>query len=200
MKKKIALLSLFIITNILQAQKVSYGIILGIQGYGSIENTSVYHFDADKSFIPNYGGYLEYGFNNNIGVKAEVNFNTKNIIYTPLLYNPNEIGYPYTLNIIEFCPSVKFDFGKEYQKGFYMLLGPKFSFITKSKNDKGNDADDIFETKNKGIQLGLGTRIGKFIDFETKLDYEITPFFKVPNTDRKSNFAGVYILFNLDLE
>jgi hypothetical protein len=200
MKKRIVLFCLIVVTSISQGQKLSYGVILGGEILVLVNNTGAYSFRADQDIIPNLGGYLEYGFNKNIGLKTEVTFNTKKATYSPHINNPTNKKYPFTLNLVEVNPSIKFDFGKEYHQGFYMLLGPKFSFITKSRDSKDNDADAIFEDSTQGVQLGLGTRIGRFVDFETKFDYEITPFFKVPNSDRQSNFGGLYMSLQVDLE
>ncbi len=200
MKKGIILVGLFLILATSQAQKLSYGLILGGEVYESLNNTGAYSFTADQSLIPNLGAYVEYGFTKNIGFKTGVTFNTKKITYSPHINNPSRTTYPFTLSLIEVSPSIKFDFGKEYRNGFYMLVGPKFSFINKVKDSSGENANDFFERKNKGVQLGFGTRIGKFIDFETKFDYELTPFFKIPESDRQSNFGGLYISLNVDLE
>lgn len=75
-----------------------------------------------------------------------------------------------------------------------MTLGPRFSLMSKTKYD----SEDIFEKLNIGIQLGLGHRLMRFIDFQAKIDYGITPYFKLDNGN-KSKFFGAYLSLFIDL-
>ena len=177
--KKINLCLIFILffTNS-QAQKLSYGALIGGNFYQSNNDSSSNQFLSDANpFAINLGGYLEYNFNENIGVKTDLTFNKKELSY--------ENSTNFKLNFIDISPNLKYDFGNEYRKGFYMLIGPRFSFLTNAEVE-GEDASDIFNKTNIGLQLGLGQRIFNYIDIQGKFDYGITPFFE--NENNKSKF------------
>jgi opacity protein-like surface antigen len=176
--------------TISKAQNLSYGALIGGNFYQSNNDSSSNQFLSDANpFAINLGGYLEYNFNENIGVKTDLTFNKKELSY--------ENSTNFKLNFIDISPNLKYDFGNEYRKGFYMLIGPRFSFLTKAEVD-GTDASDIFNKTNIGLQLGLGQRIFNYIDIQGKFDYGITPFFE--NDNNKSKFFGAYISLNVDLE
>ena len=176
--------------TISKAQNLSYGALVGGNFYHSNNDNSQNQFISDgNTFAINLGGYLEYNFNENIGIKTELTINKKELSY--------ENSANFKLNFIEISPNLKYDFGNEYRKGFYMLIGPRLSFLTKAEVE-GSDATDIFKKTNIGLQLGLGQRIFKFIDVQGKFDYGVTPFFE--KDDNKSKFFGAYISLNVDLE
>ncbi len=173
-----------------QAQNLSYGALIGGNFYQSNNNNGSDQFLSDANpFAINLGGYLEYNFNKNIGVKTDLTFNKKELSFK----NSNN----FKLNFIDISPNLKYDFGNEYRKGFYMIIGPRFSFLTNAEVD-GNDASNIFNKTNIGLQLGLGQRIFNYIDIQGKFDYGLTPFFE--NNNNKSKFFGAYISLNVDLE
>ena len=136
-------------------------------------------------------------------VKHNINsFTEKTGIKTEILFAKNTFFYyptkqPFEMYILSISPNFKYDFGETYRDGFYMLAGPKLAFITGVKSE-GEDVKDSFETFNLGAQLGFGWRLLKFFDIQTKLDYELTPFFKL-NNGNKSNFFGAVISANIDL-
>lgn len=190
MKKTTFTLLFIVFTSFLQAQNLSYGALIGGNFYQSNNDNSTNQFGSDSNpFALNLGGYAEYNFTNSIGIKTAVTLNKKELSYEDIA--------DFKLNYIDIAPSFKYDFGSEYRKGFYMLIGPRISFLTSAKSD-GNDASDLFNKTNIGLQLGLGQRIFKFIDIEGKFDYGITPFFE--NEDNTSKFFGAYISLNFDVE
>lgn len=189
--KKINLCLIFILffTN-LQAQNLSYGPLIGGNFYQSNNDSSANQFISDANpFAINLGGYLEYNFNENIGIKTDLTFNKKELSY--------KSATNFRLNFIDVSPNFKYDFGNEYRKGFYIIVGPRFSFLTNAEVE-GEDASDIFNKTNIGVQLGLGQRIFNYIDIQGKFDYGITPFFEIESN--KSKFFGAYISLNVDLE
>lgn len=197
MKKTIILVSLFLAFSTSKAQEISYGLVLGGEAFMSANNSGGVRFSVKKSFITNFGGYAEYNFNNKIGIKTELTFNKKQVTYHYFVFDiPQKQAFD--LSFFEISPSLKYDFGDEYRRGFYMLIGPKVSFITTVTADT-EDAKKIFNTTNIGAHLGFGQRIAKIADLQLKLDYEITPFFETTK-DRQSNFAGAYISLNIDIE
>lgn len=195
MKKTIFL---FLLTSIaVTAQnKLSYGVVFGSNFYDSANNNGTYSFSSTtyggSDF--NYGGYLEYNFTNNIGLKTEITLINRQLSFREFSgSNLTDFDFSY----FEVAPSFKYDFGQEYRKGFYLLLGPKISVMTKGDVD-GEDFKDVFNTTNVGAQFGLGQRVFKYVDIEAKLDYEITPFFK--RERYKSTIFGAYLSLTVDLE
>jgi hypothetical protein len=190
MKKINLCLILILFCTISKAQSLSYGVLIGGNFYQSNNNSSSNQFISDANpFAINLGGYLEYNFNKNLGIKTDLTFNKKELNF--------ENTSNFNLNFIEITPNLKYDFGNEYRKGFYMLIGTRFSFLTNAEVEN-NDASDIFNKTNIGLQLGLGQRIFNYVDIQGKFDYGITPFFESNNT--KSKFFGAYISLNVDLE
>lgn len=196
MKKAFFITFLFLVSNLTKAQNISYGPTIGYSFYEIGNNNGRNQFVTDENKAINFGAYLEYQFTDNLGLKTELIFNKKEAYYGSLSFSiPQD---KFNFSFVEINPNVKYDFGKEYRKGFYMLLGPKISFLTKVILDN-EDVKDDFETFIYGAQLGFGYRVFRFIDLQTKIEYDIAPFIKFEN-DRKSQFFGANISLNLDLE
>lgn len=189
MKKINQCLIFILFFTISKAQNLSYGPLIGGNFYQSNNDGSSNQFASDaNTFTANLGGYIEYNFNENIGIKTDFTFNKKELNYENLT--------DFKLNFIDVSPNLKYDFGNEYRKGLYMIFGPRFSFLTKATAD-GSDASHVFKKTNIGLQLGLGQRVFNYIDIQGKFDYGITPFFE--NDNNKSKFFGAYISLNVDL-
>lgn len=195
MKKLITLILVFVF-NIVSAQEFSYGPVLGMSFYGTSNDSGVQQFGFNKLGFLTVGAYGEYNFTKNIGVKTELLFNKRGLEFKVL--GAGGFKTDYDFSVIEVNPNLKYDFGQEYRRGFYMLFGPKFSFVSKITSD-GEDAKDGFETFLYGVQLGFGTRVYKFIDIQTKLDYDVTSFAEYGNNSY-SNFFGATLSLNLDVE
>lgn len=190
MKKTYLIILISTLTHFTYSQDISYGVLLGGNFYQSDNNNGGNQLVTENNkFIStlNLGVYFEYGINDNIGIKSELTLNKKKVIY-------HKFDIDFEFEFIEFSPSFKYDFGVDYKKGFYMTLGPRFSLISKTKYDY----EDVFEKLNIGIQLGLGHRLMRFIDFQAKIDYGITPYFKLDNGN-KSKFFGAYLSLFIDL-
>lgn len=195
MKKTLFFCLILLISNLTHAQEISYGPLIGYSFYEIGNNNGTYSFESDKTNAVNFGAYAEYNFTDNVGIKTELLFNKKEALYSPYFLSED---IKFDFSFVEINPSFKFDFGQEYRKGFYMLLGPKFSFTTKATTE-GEDVKDDFESFIYGAQLGFGYRIFKFIDIQTKLDYDIAPFIKFED-NKKSRFVGANISLNVDVE
>ena len=183
----------------LKAQEISYGIIVGQNLYNS-HSKGVIFFDSgnDQFSVWNLGGYVEYELKKDMGIKTEITFNTKTF---EMGFDHAMTGLEYDFGFIDIAPSFKYDFGSEYRKGFYMMIGPRFSVKTKQKlTENTEDLDEFpeFKTVNVGIQLALGQRFLKILEIEGKFDYGVTPFFKLG--DSSSKIYGFYISLHLDLE
>lgn len=190
MRKIYLILSIILISNTIKAQQLSYGVIIGGIFYETANNNNSDLFSTAENFSANLGGYLEYNFNEKMGVKTEITFNKRQINYF-------QQDQEFKLNIIEISPDFKYDFGSKYREGFYMLAGPKISIISKAES-QGTDVKKVFDTTYFGAQLGFGWRIFSVVDIQTKLGYELTPFYK--SGDRKSKFFDAGLSLNIDLQ
>ena len=188
--KKLITLTLVFFINLIVAQEFSYGLVLGNNFYSVANNNGTTSMSTNDYNSITFGGYAEYNFTENTGVKTDVL-----LVKNSILFRPTK--QPFEMNILNISPSFKYDFGGVYREGFYMLVGPKFSFIT-SIDSNGKDVKDSFETFNYGTHLGFGYRIFKYIDIQTRLEYNISPFFKLENGN-KSNFFGALVSVNIDL-
>jgi len=194
--KKLVIITLLFTINLINAQELSYGVIFENSFYESGNNNSKNATYVRKNYAFNPGIYGEYNFNEKIGIKTEIYLKNKNINYKP--YNGGYVlNFEVDLKYLEINPNFKYDFGDEYRKGFYMLAGPKLCFLTKAKSDS-EDVKEEFESFYIGAQLGFGYRVFKYIDLQTKLEYDISPFFKLENGN-KSNFFGAVFSANIDL-
>jgi len=182
--------------NTAQSQELSYGLVLGTGVY-AINNSGLALMNTEGEFHPNLGAYAEYNFTNNIGVKTEIAYTTKKATSERDVF----LGkVDFDFSYIEITPAFKYDFGNEYRKGFYMTLGPRFSFMTSAKAEGIDDAKDLFKTMDIGGQLGLGYRLFRYFDLQAKVDIGMTPFFDIEYRDRAASFFGGYLSLNIDLE
>ena len=189
MKRLLTFMLLFAIT-IVNAQEFSYGVVLGNSFYTIANNNGTDGMTTDDYSTITFGGYGEYNFTDKIGIKTDILFAKNSFAYYPT-------KQPFEMSIVSLAPNLKYDFGDVYREGFYMLIGPKLSIITGVESD-GEDVKDSFETFNFGAQLGFGYRVFKYVDLQTKLEYDISPFFKLENGN-KSNFFGAVVSANIDL-
>lgn len=188
-----------------KAQKISYGPVIGIVYYHSNNNNGTQQFltvDNDnglKSTI-NFGAYLEYQLNKRFGLKNQLTFHNKNLTYKLTTVSYTNTSPTIDFTFFDLSSNLKYDFGNGYRKGFYLLFGPRFSFMAKEPSIEEN-IDGTFNKLNIGLQLGIGQRFLKFIDLQAKLDYGISPFFKSTlESSHNSSFFGAYLSCNLDLE
>ncbi len=195
MKKTLFVCLILWITNLTNAQEISYGPIIGNSFYEIGNNNGTYSFESDKTNAIYFGAYAEYNFTDNIGVKTEILWNNKEALFSPSFISED---IKFDFSFIEINPSFKYDFGEEYRRGFYILVGPKISLITKATSE-GEDVKDDFENFIYGAQLGFGYRIFKFIDIQTKLEYDIAPFIRFED-NKKSQFFGANLSLNIDVE
>jgi hypothetical protein len=190
MKKIITGILLFT-ALISQAQELIYGITLG----GNINeiysnsalNSTIRNEAGTKKFKLYLGGFADYGFTENMGAKALIAFNQKTLA----------VGEVVDFGFLDISTSFKYSFGDNYSDGFYLLFGPRFSFLLNAEFD-GEDVKDNFENSNIGLQLGAGTSIYEFLELELRLDYGLTALYDVLGNDRKI-FCGILAL-NLNLE
>ncbi|MDB9954282.1 PorT family protein [Flavobacteriaceae bacterium] len=185
--KKILLATLLLFTFFVKAQDLNYGLTLGGNLYDIYSNSALYDEAGTKEFKLYLGGYADYGFTENLGVKATIAYNQKTL----------GGGESVDFNFLDISPSFKYSFGEEYSSGFFLLLGPRYSSLLKAEIE-GEDVKDEFESDNFGLQLGLGSTIYEFIELELRFDYGFTALYNAFGKDRK--ILGGILALNLNLE
>ena len=197
--KNLILILAFFVTTIVAAQEIttekehelSYGITIGTNFYNIANNNK-----ADSFILENLapslalGVYGEYNFTKNMGVKLDVLYYNKDFLF-------DTKDKLIEMDFIDISTNFKYDFGDTYTEGFYLIGGPKISIIANANSDN-EDVKHHFETLNLGAQLGFGWRVHRYIDIQTKLEYEITPFFKLDN-GHNSKFVNAILSANFDL-
>ncbi|MEY8849602.1 outer membrane beta-barrel protein [Psychroserpens sp. XS_ASV72] len=194
--KKVLFLIAVVFSTSFYAQELSYGVYLGsnfyrmpIKGdldsrggqaplnlglFGSVQinESSGVHLNAF------YGKAIEGSFSSDDGNifidKIEVNK-----ITTQLLY--------------------KYHVKKTYNQGFYLLLGPRLSFVSNAEGKQdGLDYSELYEKVNFGISGGFGFTFLKHLDGQVILDYGL------PSTidfgKFKSSTIGAYLNILIDIE
>ncbi len=192
--KKIILVVILFTSNLIFCQEFSYGLVLKSSFYQVGNDNGTIVFTGKENGLSSalkMGIYGEYNFNDKIGVKTEFTYLKKKIF----LQNTET---PYILNHLSIAPNLKYDFGNEYRKGFYILFGPKISLLTSAKFEN-EDVKETFESFTLTPQLGFGSRVFKYIDLEAKLEYDVLPFFNFEN-EYKSFFFGCNLGATIDLE
>ena len=185
--KNITLGFLFICSLLSQAQELNYGITLGGNLYEIYSDGGISNESGNSKIGLLIGGFLDYGFSDKIGAKVLIAYNKKTM----------GGNIPTEYNFLDISPNFKYNFGSDYGKGFYLLIGPRFSFLLNAKIE-GQDMTDGFENSNVGLQLGLGTNVFKFLELELRFDYGFTAVYEITNQKRKM-FGGILAL-NLNLE
>ncbi len=186
--KKIIFVTLLLTAMFSKAQELSYGVAIGGNQYEVYCDCGISSDEVGTSKIGLYfGGYIDYGFTDHIGAKALI------------AYNQKIMGgdIPVNFSFIDINPSFKYSFGKEYNKGFYLLLGPRFSFLLNAEF-QNQEITDFFESSHIGLQLGMGATIYKFLELEIRFDYGVSALYEVMGKDREI-FGGLLVL-NLNLE
>lgn len=197
MKKIILTIGVFLSSFLIKAQDVSYGVILGSSAY---DNEIKGDLEAGAGYdVLHFGVYFDYQIREKIGVKANLTYgknkDTRYYINEPRLYTElDDIRY----NKIEFQPHVKYDFKNEYDKGFYMLVGPRLSFVFNLENESGDKIKDFYKNTRFGGQLGFGSSISKYFAFEFIGDYGFSNFLKDKTYKGKTLGGHLNLIVNLE--
>ncbi len=204
--KKIIVVFIFIISFFsINAQKISYGLNIGINGYDIDGKDKITSSDGFSFF--NFGVYLDLKLTNKLGVKGNITYSREREgVYA--IYRTDRFGFPILekifskskLSNIHFYPLLKFDLDADYGKGFYLVGGPRISFIFSSKFEgvQNINSNDFYKSTNAGIMIGFGTTFSKHFGFELIGDYLITNKINFEN-QKITNFGG-FFNFTINLE
>ncbi len=195
MKKLILLVAILAYSTTITAQNLTYGATLG---------TSFYDIDGDARNISNsgelgkipinFGGFINYQLSDSYGIKTTVLFSLAEEDY-----DTRPIGGKLSVKktLINLTPHFKFDTNGEYNKGFYLLAGPRLSFVINTENQDGINLDNFYKSTTFGVQFGFGTDFLQHFSIELIGDYGLTDYL---DFDDSSNTAGAYFNFNVNLD
>ncbi len=204
MKNSYLFLFLICLTHTaVKAQELSYGVLLGanakdieIEGDG-LSAGAAYSVFNYPGFPLDIGVYVDYALDASFGIKTNLYYGkTVQEYYTDINFR----NIPLLVEQITLQPMLKYDVNKEYGKGFYLLAGPRASFVISSKfadSDVG-DADGFLKGSNFGAGIGFGFSFSKTIGFEMMGDYGLSNLLN--SSDMKTKTAGASVNLYVNLE
>lgn len=158
---------------------------------GDVGHGSFYSNPGKTNFPIDAGVFVDYGLNESMGLKMN------------LFYNQsfNDIGFDgiysarsgFTIAALNFQLLFKYDVNQEYNKGFYLLAGPRLSFVMETPHELM--IEGMYKDSNLGMGLGFGTAFSKAVGFEIIGDYGFSNY--LTTDEAKMHSFGAY--FNLYL-
>ncbi|MCX7546386.1 outer membrane beta-barrel protein [Xanthomarina sp. F1114] len=200
--KKISFVVIFIFTaTSMFSQNLSYGLVLGASYMDGTVERSSNRITASYTEKPNihFGAFADYQFLKRFGVKLNLQYNKSYEKYT-LNYIPNYKVAEFNINSIQLIPHIKFDMASKsgYNKGGYLLLGPRMSFVLSAKDQDNNDVTDFYKSTNFGAQFGFGFIIAKMFAIELVGDYGFSDISESDPMEIRT--VGAYLNLNFNLE
>ncbi|MGM8361274.1 porin family protein [Flavobacterium sp. ARAG 55.4] len=197
--KKITFIIFFLtIFNHSKAQNISYGAILGMNGY-DVEIHGPINGGAGYSGL-NFGGFLDYQLNKNFGIRGDLIYSSVKEDYYAK-YDGNKyagsIFEESKIKSIEIHTLLKYDVNKEYNKGFYLIGGFRIKNIINAKLD-GEKNNDLYRRINLGGMLGCGVNFAKHFGLEFIPEVNLTNTI-TPENNKARNY-GAYINLTVNLE
>lgn len=185
--KKIILPFLLLFTVYILSQEKNYGI-----------STHLLIADSDLSDEISAGGspgfrigiYYDYQLNQSFGIRSTLGFSK---IKDAFIDNNSPNVYRSNLDLLSF---LKYDLNSEYDKGFYLLAGPRISYVISAINND-NNLDDIYKKTNFGLVFGFGFDISSFLEIEFTGDYGFTDITLSPNFETKTLGGNLSLFFNI---
>lgn len=196
-KKPLALFYvLFLFSFIGFSQNLSFGVLLG----GSLYDIEIKgDITAGTAYSNlNYGAFAEYNFNESLGVRMNLLFNTAREKGYSFSYNNASYSLfsEAELSTVQLHGLVKYDVNRDYRKGFYVIGGLRFTSILKI--DSEVDLNEFYNKNNIGVLLGIGTTFLKHFSIEFLTDYNITN--TIDSDDNKAKNLGAYLNLMIHLE
>ncbi len=194
--KKQSLLIILLPLSII-AQEFNYGFSIG-SNLSYVTNDGLTNSPLDRTDKIGagilFGVYGDYGISENFVLDVELSYRLKRIETDSrsLIDNPK-------LNFIDLSPSIKYSFGKSLKRGFFVGLGPRLSFLTKSETENGEELEDFFNNTTFGAQTTLGYSFDNLIILQMKLDYELSNLLESDFSDGNTNSLGVLLSAKLNI-
>lgn len=198
MKKIIILTFLVLGLNNTNAQKLSYGALLGFNAY-DVEIDGPISANSGFSGL-NFGGFIEYQLKSNFAVKG-------NLLYSNVVEDNFITGSTNTfdgrlidklkVNTLQIHGLLKYDVNSEYNKGFYLIGGLRMTNVLSAKAD-GEKIEDFYKKSNFGAMFGFGFNFAKHFGLELVPEINLTNTLD-SETNKTRNF-GAYLNFTINIE
>ncbi len=192
MKKHYYLLLCTIIFCLSLNAQVEYGLKAGTGNY-DVDTSTI---DSNGSFplSLHIGGFVGLQFDESFGAVLNVAFNNSEESYG---FRGSD-QFDIKVNTIQVAGHLKFDVNKSYNEGFYLLLGPRISFLGKATDENDQEVEDFYAKTRFAAQLGIGINFLQHFDFEVIGDYGLSNILN--DEDFEGNTAGGYALLTVNLE
>jgi len=198
MKSIFYLFTILLTSSFLNAQEISYGPILGVNSYDIEVEGPLSSTGASSSL--NFGGFIDYNFKGNFGIRGNLIYNSINESEYYLIENGIGQGKfldEVKLNMIQIQGLLKYDVSNNYNKGFYILGGLRMSNVLSAESNN-KDVKEFYKNSNFGIMLGFGVNFLKHFGLELIPDYTITN--TINSDNNKSKNFGEYLNLTFNLE
>jgi hypothetical protein len=197
MKRTFFLLVFCFSASLIFSQQFTYGVNGGVSNYDleTSEESGFYPIKQSDLGI-HFGAFLDYSLTESFGIKTDVIINSLRDRYL----NENNINSTFyvKVNSIQIAPKIKFYPKKEYNKGFYFLLGPRVTIITSVKDEDGKKIEDFYKGSNFGGQGGFGYNILNFLAVELLADVTVSDPLEFEYDSQKLFAAFINLNFNLE--
>jgi outer membrane protein with beta-barrel domain len=196
--KKLLFLSLFLCGFSGFSQHMRYGALIGMNAY-DIEVSGPFIAGSGISGL-NVGGFIDYQFKNNLGLKLNMIFNqTKETDYGPLVGGTFTTAFDeIKLTTLQFQPLLKIDVNKVYAKGFYLQGGFSLVNVLSAKADDGASAKPFYKGSSISGMFGFGVTFLKHYSFELMGSYSLTN--PLDSNESKAKNMGAYGNLLIDIE
>lgn len=185
MKNLLLIFIVFFSAN-LSAQEKNYGLIAGI-----VMLDSDLSDELSSGASPGYrlGVYYDFQLNSNIGIKPIIAFSK---IQDAYFEDPPNI-YRSSLDLISL---MKYNLNSDYNKGTYILFGPRLSFLISAENNSRKILN-FYSNNNFGLLFGFGFSFGSFMKLEITADYGFTDITQSSDYETKTLGGNIHFTFNL---
>ncbi len=200
MKKILLVAFILFSTANLFSQNFSFGVVLGSSYIVNTVQNSSNRISGGPTYRVNkhFGVFGDYQFSDRFGVKLNTQYNRSYENYEFYFGGYDYVDFTFSLNSIQIIPQLKFDVKTEYNKGLYLLAGPRMSFLLSAKDQSGADVKDFYKSYLIGAQLGFGFNPSKYFAIEFIGDYGFSDISEAEPIEIKT-FGG-YINFAINLE
>ncbi len=165
--------------------------------YQSVGSVDIRHSDFYN--LLDLGVFGEFEINEFSGVQAAINYSVLGVDRGFIFRTPGgPVREDSKISAINFSTHYKFDVNKDIGKGFYLLAGPRISFLLNAETDSGQDTIELYNTTRFAGQLGFGVDFLKHYSFEFIGDYGFNTPFDSDVIEIQS--YGIHFNFKVNLE
>ncbi len=172
--------------------QVDYGLKAGTGNYDV--NTANIDSNGNFPLSTHIGGFVGLQFNESLGGVLNVAYNNSEESYG---FRGSD-QFDIKINTVQIAGHLKFDVNKSYGEGFYLLVGPRISFVGKATDEAGQEIEEFYANTRFAAQLGFGINFLKYFGFEVIGDYGLSNILDAE--DFEGNTAGGYVLLTVNLE